>query len=57
MSRARTVSCWTCSFTRGDVRNRWYSATVRVNVDTYVFKFVPVLNRFIDQRGSAVVQF
>lgn len=44
-------------FHKGDVRNRWYAATVRVGVDTYVFKFVPVLNRFIDQRGSAIVQF
>jgi xanthine dehydrogenase molybdopterin-binding subunit B len=44
-------------FHRGDVRNRWYSATVRMNAGTYVFKFVPVLNRFLDQQGTATVQF
>ena len=44
-------------FHRGDVRNRWYAATVRMKADTYVFKFVPVLNRFIDQQGTATVQF
>ncbi len=44
-------------FHRGDVRNRWYSATVSMKADTYVFKFVPVLNRFLDQRGTATVQF
>jgi hypothetical protein len=44
-------------FHTGDVRNRWYAATVRVGVDTYVFKYIPVLNKFIDQRGSATVQF
>lgn len=42
---------------KGDVRNRWYAATVRMKPDTYVFKFVPVLNRFIDQQGTATVQF
>ena len=44
-------------FHRGDVRNRWYAATVRVKADTYMFKFVPVLNRFLDQQGTATVQF
>jgi xanthine dehydrogenase molybdopterin-binding subunit B len=44
-------------FHRGDARNRWYSATVRMKANTYVFKFVPVLNRFIDQQGIATVQF
>ncbi len=44
-------------FHKGDVRNRWYAATVLVGADTYVFKYIPVLNRFIDQRGSATVQF
>jgi Tfp pilus assembly protein PilV len=42
---------------RGDVGNRWFAATVRVHADTYVFKFVPVLNRFLDEQGSATVQF
>lgn len=44
-------------FHKGDTRNRWYSATVRVKAATYVFKFVPVLNRFIDQQGTSTVQF
>lgn len=42
---------------RGDVNNRWYQVTVRMKVNTYVFKFVPVLNRFLDQQGTASVQF
>lgn len=44
-------------FHKGDVGNRWYSATVRMKADTYVFKLVPVLNRFLDQQGTATVQF
>lgn len=42
---------------RGDVGNRWFAATVRMSADTYVFKFVPLLNRFLDEQGSATVQF
>ena len=44
-------------FHKGDVGNRWYSATVRVKADTYVFKFVPVLNRFLSEQGTVTVQF
>lgn len=44
-------------FHRGDVGNRWYQVTVRMKPNTYVFKFVPVLNRFLDQQGTATVQF
>lgn len=44
-------------FHKGDVGNRWYSATVRMKADTHVFKFVPVLNRFLDEQGTATVQF
>lgn len=44
-------------FHRGDVGNRWYAVSVRVKAHTYVFKFIPVLNRFLDQQGTVTVQF
>ena len=37
--------------------SRWYEATVRVSPNTYVFKFVPILNRFLDQEATATVTF
>lgn len=43
------------SFHKADVR--WVETAVRERPNTYVFHFVPGLNRFIDQDAVAVVQF
>jgi hypothetical protein len=36
---------------------RWYKATVRVEPDTVVFHFIPVVNRFLDQESDASYAF
>lgn len=41
----------------GKVQSQWYRATVRVEPQTFVFKFVPVLNRFLDQESTASYTF
>ena len=37
--------------------SRWVETAVRSEADTYVFHYVPVLNRFIDQDAVAIIQF
>ncbi len=37
--------------------SNWYEAVVRMPAKTFVFKFVPGLNRFLDQQATATVTF
>ncbi len=38
-------------------QTKWYEARVRVPADSFFFKFVPLLNRYLDQESTAVVRF
>lgn len=41
----------------GKVQSRWYRAKVRVEPKTFVFQFIPILNRFLAQESSASYTF
>lgn len=38
---------------KGRYQSYWYRAKVRVEPDTRVFRFIPLLNRFLDQESTA----
>jgi hypothetical protein len=38
-------------------QTRWYEATVRVEPSTFVFKFVPFFNKYLQRDSTSVVQF
>lgn len=38
---------------KGRYLSYWYRATVRVEPETRVFRYIPVLNRFLDQESTA----
>jgi len=41
----------------GKVQSQWYRATVRVEPDTFVFQFIPILSRFLDQESTSSFTF
>ncbi len=41
----------------GKVQSQWYRATVRVEPDTFVFQFIPILSRFLDQESTSSYTF
>ncbi len=42
---------------KGRYLSDWYRATVRVEPETRVFRFIPFLNRFLDQESTASYTF
>ncbi len=42
---------------QGRYQSRWYRAKVRVEPETRVFHFIPLLNRFLDQESTASYSF
>jgi len=42
---------------RGRYQSHWYRAKVRVEPDTRVFHFIPLLNRLLDQESTASYTF